>query len=264
MPHRAVLAWGAAIGRAGCQGTCWDKTCFFQTNLLQAPPVLPGEQLSGSSLPSTKSPTQPWSSGANTKPPAPWQHRESSWAPPRPAHELQPFSLSSCCRWAELSQNRSVQAGLGSAARRRVARHSMAQCRAGPILLAPRTLIQLSGSQICGATTTMASSHGSTWQGHVHAEEPQHAECSQLPMLAARGSLDQTTAPSQAAQHEPAAQQQLDLATLCWQHCQPRHRQAAPVCATAQCRTMELGPAAASAEPEPPVECARQLPFHAN
>lgn len=61
---RAGPARGAARACAGCQGTCWDKTCFFQTNLLEAHPALPAEQLARSSLPPTASPMPPCSPGA--------------------------------------------------------------------------------------------------------------------------------------------------------------------------------------------------------
>lgn len=83
--------------------------------------------------------------------------------------------------------------------------------------------------------------------GHVPTGEPQCAEPGSAPSCPhPAASAAQTTAPSQAAP-------QPDLATS-WQRVHHRHTWAAPTAPRPQCRAMELGPAAACADPELPME----------
>lgn len=145
-------------------------------------------------------------------PPAPPDSAGIHIGTPGTAPELQPHSPSSICSWAELSQNRSVQAGLGSAARRGVARHGTAPSGAIPSSSA--------GPTSAGATTAVPVGHGSMWRGHVPAGEPQRVEPGSAPSCPhPAASAAQTTAPSQAAP-------QPDLATF-WQRGRHRHTWAA-------------------------------------
>lgn len=168
-------------------GTCQDKTCFFQTNLLQAHPVLPGEQLPAP--PSHRpQPHVASSMGASTghtpatgpcSPPSSPASLGSRPGSPGTARGCSPTAPTGA---QSTGQNRSVQAGPGS-----VAQHGTAQCGTMPswsshwvpascpaqqvphLLEPPRPRPAVMGA--CGGATSTALSCSTLSQGALAAAQ---------------------------------------------------------------------------------------------
>lgn len=129
---------------------------------------------------------------------------------PRHCPWLQPHSSHSLTGVKSAGQNRSVQAGPGS-----VAQHSTAWHDAELVVsLGPSLLSSSAGPTSAGATTAVASGHGSMWWGHIYTSELQHAETGSTPSCPNHGAL-----PGHPVQDGMgfAGRQQLDPATF-WQH----------------------------------------------
>lgn len=201
-------------------GTCQDKTCFFQTNLLQAHPVLPGEQLPAppSHRPQPHVATLHGShhrAHTSHRPVLPPQlllhHRGPGWDPQALPVAAAP-QLPQPYRCAE---HRAEPVCAGRARQRGSTGHSTAGHDAELVVsLGPSLLSSSAGPTSAGATKAVASGHGSMWCGHIYTSELQQAEPGR-----ARSCPNHGTLPGQPAQDGMgfAGRQQLDPATF-WQH----------------------------------------------
>lgn len=134
--------------------TCQDKTCFFQTNLLQAHPELPGEQSpappSHQRQPHVAAPREPprgthWplTRAPCPAPPASLGFRLGSPGTARGCSPTAPTALQVC-----RARGRTGLCRQGQAAWLNTAQHSVARYRAG-CLPASQPPVQLSRSHIC-------------------------------------------------------------------------------------------------------------------